>query len=127
MAHDVVAGLAAQAAALRARDGDAAAKVADAAWLLELQGRIARAGRAGPIAVPAYSVARVRFTLARRPHQMMPAILVTVSGTERVTTYTPGRPRTRQRPAPYRHTFEIAPRAGHYLLVTDELPPGWHQ
>jgi Na+-transporting NADH:ubiquinone oxidoreductase subunit NqrB len=127
MVGDVVSGLAAQAAALRARDEEAAAKVADAAWLLRLERRIERAGRTGPIAVPRYDIARVRFTLARRPHQMMPAILVTLQGTERVTTYTPGHRAVRAAPAPYRHTFEIATRDGHYILVTDELPPGWHQ
>jgi hypothetical protein len=128
MVRDVVAGLAGQAGALRARDAARAARFADGPWLLGLQKRIERAGR-GPLAVADHEIASVRFTLARRPHQMMPAILATLSGTQRVAVYSASSPvpRERRASAPYRHTFEVAPGKGRYLLVTDELPPGWHQ
>jgi len=125
MARDIEASLLGQTEALRALDPDRAATAADGPWLLELVRRI-DAGVAGrPIVVPTHKVERVRFTLARRPHQMMPAILATLEGTVSRSTYTGGRLRGRSASSPYRHTFEIAPKHGHYLLVTDELPPGW--
>jgi Na+-translocating ferredoxin:NAD+ oxidoreductase RnfD subunit len=128
IARDLMEDLAIQDRALRRLDPDLVATATDRAWRTKLLGRI-RAGRErGTLALETYDPDRLRLSTARRPFQGPPAILVTLYGPARVTRYEGDAPMRavgdRRRAAPTK-TFEVAWDGEHFLIVSDDLPPGW--
>ena len=115
MARDVVADLRIQTDALRGGDAALAATAGDRAWLVKLRRRIAHDGP--DASEPAWRVKRITISTARRPHQGPPAILATLRG-QRV-------PPGAGRPRGVTTSFEIAWDGREYLLVSDDMPPGW--
>jgi hypothetical protein len=53
--------------------------------------------------------------------------MATIGGTMKAVTYRgdPGEEIGRAEPRAFRKAFEIAERGGHYVPVSDDLPPGW--
>jgi len=126
MASDLVIDLRTQTEGLQRRDRALLAVGATAIWLLELQHKLSAARAGGLLHVPIYRVSRLSFTLKPRPLQAWPAIMVTLHGTVIDTSYAgvPPHEVSSSAPRPLSKSFEIAMESGHYLIVSDKLPPG---
>jgi Na+-translocating ferredoxin:NAD+ oxidoreductase RnfD subunit len=119
IARDVVLDLRSDADALRLRDPDRASAGAGGAWLVDLRERIGQAA-GGPISVSSYRISKVGLTLTRGEGQGPPRILASVSGDEQLAVFS-GRPSKFQRRrawTPFRRSFEVALRQGHYVIVS---------
>lgn len=68
-----------------------------------------------------HEIEDITISIARRVGQGAPAIMVTIRGTVSVGTAT-APPTT---PEPLHRTFEVKQRDGHYVIVTDDIPPGF--
>ncbi len=118
IAHDVVAGLKTASGALQQRDPEQAAAAADGAWLASLRSQIkAASGRA--IAVPAYTVEKLRVTLEPGVGQGPPKVIATAEGTVEIATYaaSSSAPAQLSDPAPFTRTFELALDDGRFVIV----------
>ncbi len=118
IAHDVVAGLKTAGDALQQRDAEQAAAAADGAWLASLRSQI-RGASGGAIAVPAYTVEKMRVTLERGIGQGPPKVIATAEGTVVVTTYAASSSAmpARSNPAPFSRTFELALDGSRFVIV----------
>lgn len=74
--------------------------------------------RAESVEVSSYRISTLVISIARRVGQGPPAILVTLVGAEEISG---DRPRTRR----VHDTYEVKRGNSHFLLVTDDLPPGF--
>lgn len=106
--RDVVDNLDIITAAFDAKRADYLTAAAAESWLTHLRTTMATA--------PAeqYSLDRITISLARRPGQGVPAVLVTLRGTAHSKTS-----------RSVNETYEVKYLGGRYVLTTDKLPPGF--
>lgn len=106
--RDVVDNLDIITTAIAAQRSDYLATAAAESWLVHLQDTIATA--------PAeqYALDRITISLARRPGQGVPAVLVTLRGTA-----------TGDSKRAVHETYEVKYLGGRYVLTTNKLPPGF--
>ena len=127
MARDLVVDLRLQDEALRQHDTDLAAAASFGRWLAVLRRDIARSTDSGSTTVRTYDIDTMVVSLARRPGQGNPAILASLTGTQRRITYE-GTTFVRvvdHGTSALSKTFEIAWDGHHYLITSDIVPPGW--
>ncbi len=95
-------------------------------WLRHLRSDRAAAQRRGTRRSDHIVIERAAIALARRPGQGAPAILITVHGLQSQTTTSLSRHTSHSTTnAPFAHTWEVKYLDNHFVLVTDELPPGY--
>ncbi len=115
---DLARDLRAESAALRDRDRERAANAAGGARLQALWSRIAASSGAAVI-VPQSTLEKVQLQLQAATDQAPPLVLATISGTERLVTYSgsPAAVAFRGNATPYTRTLELQSEGGPYLIV----------
>ena len=119
VAGDAMADLRATNEALRRRDPALAEPAAAGPWLAEVRRQIRQAAGGEEIAAAAHQVRRIQVGLARKPGQAAPAVLVTLAGTIRRSSYGTSDTRALRTSAasPWSQTFEMAAGDTRYRIV----------
>ena len=118
MARDLVADLRLQAQSLARRDVKALARTATYVRLPELRKQV-WAAAAGPIVVPTYRLDRVGLHYSAGQGQGGAIAVARLEGSQQLTTYRGLPPRIvrRERPAPFRQTFDLQLAHGNWLVA----------
>ena len=119
VAGDAMADLRATNEALRRRDPALAEPAAAGPWLAEVRRQIRQAAGGEEIAAAAHQVRGIQVGLARKPGQAAPAVLVTLAGTIRRSSYGTSDTRALRTSAasPWSQTFEMAAGDTRYRIV----------
>jgi hypothetical protein len=118
IARDVVADLAAQASALRLRDGARATSAASGQWLVGLQSRI-RAAETRELQIPTYRIDRMEVHLEPGKGQAPATVVAVCRGSVVLATYGESRNLAIRsgKPAPFVQTFALRFEGGRFRIV----------